>query len=106
MHSRSFDNLLSIRNLFHVYPKSTSVRLITVPVNDRLFALANLVCLTWFVLSGFVHVAREGGDFATSIARRGRTGEMSAWKMMCFSYKELYYIVWLDIMIRAMLQDV
>jgi hypothetical protein len=71
----------------------------------RLLAIESLVLLLWFLASGFALRMRNGGDFVTAFMRRTRSGRLSAWDAMNCCILELYHLIWLDVMIGFMLQN-
>jgi hypothetical protein len=69
-----------------------------------LFALSDLILLIWFLFSGFVLRVRDGGDFVRSMMSRRRLGRWGAGDIVALGILEIYYLVWLDVMIGVMLQ--
>ena len=74
-------------------------------LQKRLLGIENLVLLLWFLASGFALRMRNGGDFVTAVMRRTRSGRLSAWDAMNCYILELYHLIWLDVMIGFMLQN-
>jgi hypothetical protein len=71
----------------------------------RLVAFTTLICLLWFLASGLVLRIDRGWDFVSVMMEKRRMGRWTFWGVVNCCLLELYYLAWVDLMIRVMLQD-